>query len=184
MGVYFNKKSLSFLDPSRWKLILPDDRRTNKKSPWKAKFSQKWPENRQNITKKGISPQNSLSFLEILKKNDLSYRPSPLTILRWSQLWAHCRLPARRQVLMAVLGQAGKFEARMKSQSGDDLIVSTSESSSQLNAPVSINFNKKIILIIIMAWSGLAWPGLAWMWNYPLRRTGDTVHWKTEMTEK
>ena len=38
---------------------------------------------------------------------------------------------------------AGKFNARMKSQSGDDLIVSTSERSSQLNAPVSINFNKK-----------------------------------------
>ena len=37
----------------------------------------------------------------------------------------------------------GKFNARMKSQSGDDLIVSTSERSSQLNAPVSINFNKK-----------------------------------------
>ena len=36
----------------------------------------------------------------------------------------------------------------MKSQSGDDLIVSTSERSSQLNAPVSINFNNKNIVII------------------------------------
>ena len=44
---------------------------------------------------------------------------------------------------MAVQGLAGKSKARMKSQSGDDLIVSTSERSSQLNAPVSINFNKK-----------------------------------------
>ena len=52
-------------------------------------------------------------------------------------------LSARQQVLMAVQDLAGKFNARMKSQSGDDLIVSTSERSSQLNAPVSINFNKK-----------------------------------------
>lgn len=46
-------------------------------------------------------------------------------------------------MLKAVLGLAGKFKARMKSQSGDDLIVSTSERSSQLNAPVSINFTGK-----------------------------------------
>ena len=51
-------------------------------------------------------------------------------------------------MVKAVLGLAGKFNARMKSQSGDELIVSTSERSSQLNAPVSINFKGKNLLII------------------------------------
>ena len=70
--------------------------------------------------------------------------------------WIVVSQPARQEVLMA-----GKFNARMKSQSGDDLIVSTSERSSQLNAPVSINFNKK---------NNFSFTRL--MWDYPVLRTG------------